>query len=253
MAGAKENLHMLWQNMGGEDPTWKIFTDGPLLFLKSPIPCTKFQLAWGLHTEEDFKKACAFFEGNDFACFVDPKHLPQFSFHSLLKVNIIEMGVREEAFVPLLGAENVDIISIEKQEDLAKWAHIADETSDMAYNDIICFIEASWAHGGTACLMAMEKETPIGVADVSVDDHGVGLISSVGVLPPYRKKGVGSAIMNQVIALIFAEGATKVVLFAWDSALPFYKKMGFQETKRWDFHFVSPNKSYRFSIIVDLF
>ncbi|UNM06713.1 MAG: GNAT family N-acetyltransferase [Holosporaceae bacterium] len=51
----------------------------------------------------------------------------------------------------------------------------------------------------------MEKENSIGVADVFVDDHGVGLISSVGVLPSYRKKGVGSALMNKAIQLIFAE------------------------------------------------
>lgn len=207
------------------------------------MPCTKLQLAWGLQTEEDFKKACTFFDGNDFACFVDPKEPPQFSFHSLLKADIIEMGVRENAFVPLADAQNIAITSIEKQADLTKWAHIADETSDMVYNDIICFIEAAWAHGGTTCLMAMEKENSIGVADVFVDDHGVGLISSVGVLPSYRKKGVGSALMNKAIQLIFAEKAKEAVLFAWDSALPFYKKMGFQETKRWDFHFISPGKS----------
>ena len=70
-----------------------------------------------------------------------------------------------------------------------------------------------------------ENETPIGTARLLPD----GRIGRVAVLKPWRKQGVGAALMRELIAAATEHGleASGLRLHAQTWTIPFYEKLGF--------------------------
>lgn len=52
-------------------------------------------------------------------------------------------------------------------------------------------------------------------------------IGRMAVLSPYRKQGIGSALLTRLIYLAKEEGAQTLTLHAQLDAIPFYEKFGF--------------------------
>ena len=55
-----------------------------------------------------------------------------------------------------------------------------------------------------------------------------GKIGRVAVLCPFRKRGVGHAIMEEVLRVAKEKGMPSVYLGAQVQAMPFYEKLGFE-------------------------
>ena len=56
---------------------------------------------------------------------------------------------------------------------------------------------------------------------------GQGQIGRMAVIPHFRKKGIGLAILEKLIALARSEGILRLLLHSQISAIPFYEKQGF--------------------------
>lgn len=73
-------------------------------------------------------------------------------------------------------------------------------------------------------LLALDDgDAPIGTARLAAD----GRIGRVAVLASWRKAGVGSALMNPLIADAKALGMKRVYLHAQTASLAFYEKLDF--------------------------
>lgn len=56
---------------------------------------------------------------------------------------------------------------------------------------------------------------------------GQGQIGRMAVLPHFRKKGIGLAILEKLIGKARSEGILRLLLHSQISAIPFYEKQGF--------------------------
>jgi predicted GNAT family N-acyltransferase len=72
-------------------------------------------------------------------------------------------------------------------------------------------------------LATTEDGTPIGTGRLKLDCH----IGRMAVLQKWRRRGVGSAILQSLLELAEKEGCTVVRLHAQTHAMPFYEIHGF--------------------------
>ena len=92
---------------------------------------------------------------------------------------------------------------------------------------------------------ALDRET-VGYIGVGIDEKynlkknvKNGVILSIGVLKPYRRKGFGTSLMLQGLKSLLARGMTKAMLDVDDlnptKAVKLYEKIGFQVVKKYQF------------------
>jgi predicted GNAT family N-acyltransferase len=76
--------------------------------------------------------------------------------------------------------------------------------------------------------LALDKhQTPIGTARLHETE---GRIGRMAVLPPWRRQGVGAALLNATFQHARLSGLTQVHLHAQATALPFYQSHAFTIT-----------------------
>lgn len=82
---------------------------------------------------------------------------------------------------------------------------------------------------GAVHLLAVEAETekPAGTARVVDKGNGVAKIGRVAVLPEFRGRRVGDAVMQAALAEARRLGASVAVLDAQVPVIPFYERLGF--------------------------
>lgn len=73
-------------------------------------------------------------------------------------------------------------------------------------------------------LAANAAGSPIGCGRLLPD----GRIGRMAVLPEWRRRGVGRALLQTLLAAARNQGMTKVELSAQVNAIPFYEKAGFR-------------------------
>jgi predicted GNAT family N-acyltransferase len=86
--------------------------------------------------------------------------------------------------------------------------------------------ELEWDNEDKDCVhvLALNDNKPAGVARIKKDGH----IGRMAVLKNYRKKGIGSALLNKLTAFAQSNNYTKLYLHAQVDAIKFYKKHGFK-------------------------
>ena len=72
-------------------------------------------------------------------------------------------------------------------------------------------------------LAVTAEGVPVGTGRIGADGH----IGRVAVLAPWRRRGIGSRIMRQLIDHGLARGVRTFHLNAQEAALAFYEKLGF--------------------------
>src|SRR4051794_24787243 len=89
----------------------------------------------------------------------------------------------------------------------------------------------------TVCI-AERDGNPVGVGNVLVSHGDAGpaaYVAGIGVLPPYRGRGVGAAVSAWLVARGFAAGATLAHLHPdTDAAARIYRRLGFEEVPGFD-------------------
>jgi|GEM_PF-156203 len=75
-------------------------------------------------------------------------------------------------------------------------------------------------------VLALSSGAPAGTARLLREEH-LARIGRMAVLPPYRRCGVGSALLRFLLDHCASLSVVRVVLHAQIRALPFYQKHGF--------------------------
>lgn len=84
------------------------------------------------------------------------------------------------------------------------------------------------AYEPRGCLLASIGETPVGLI-TSVSYGEVGWIGNVIVVPEYRHRTIGKALLQGAIDHQEGCGVPTIRLNAYESAVPFYQRFGFTE------------------------
>jgi ribosomal protein S18 acetylase RimI-like enzyme len=112
-----------------------------------------------------------------------------------------------------------------------------DETRDSLVND-------PYLPTYQECFFAMLNEKNVGFVRVGIDEKynieknvKCGRIRSLGVLKPYRRRGVGAKLTLQGLETLRAKGMTKAILDVDDfnptKAIKLYEKVGFKVAKKY--------------------
>lgn len=91
-------------------------------------------------------------------------------------------------------------------------------------NEYFDAVRASWYLVG-----AYEEDRLVGLGRVISDGALYALIVDVVVLPPYQRRGIGSAIMEQLLDRCRSSRVRDVKLFAAKGMSHFYQQFGFIE------------------------
>lgn len=100
-----------------------------------------------------------------------------------------------------------------------------------------------WGMDTVGVFIAYLDEKPVGFVEAGIDskfnenkDMKYGWILSTGVLEPNRRKGIGTALMQQAMEFLKSQGMTEVELGVDASnptnAIELYRKMGFKIVRR---------------------
>lgn len=91
-------------------------------------------------------------------------------------------------------------------------------------------LELEWDEEDAHCLhlLACLGDTPVATARMLPDGH----IGRMAVRSPWRGRGIGSALLTRLIDIAAQRGLDQVWLNAQVSAVPFYRRFGFNEVGR---------------------
>lgn len=81
-----------------------------------------------------------------------------------------------------------------------------------------------------ATVLAYEGDRLVGAARAISDGEREALIVGVAVLPEYQRRGIGTAMMRDLIDRL--EGCAIILTSAEDENTPFYRRLGFRTHKR---------------------
>ncbi|MFC1610060.1 GNAT family N-acetyltransferase [Myxococcota bacterium] len=87
-------------------------------------------------------------------------------------------------------------------------------------------IELEWDGSDRVCQHVVawdEQENPIGTGRLTPEDH----IGRMAVLESWRGRGVGHALMQELMQVAFEQGRPSLALNAQTYAVPFYERYGF--------------------------
>ena len=77
--------------------------------------------------------------------------------------------------------------------------------------------------GAIHLLATSDDARPVGTARL-LDD---GKIGRIAVLPSYRERGIGTALLRRLLQIAIRRGDKEVYLYAQCAAVPFYARHGF--------------------------
>lgn len=113
---------------------------------------------------------------------------------------------------------------------LADWANDQPKLKSIRY-DVFCVEQAvpeslEWDGIDAQCRHALAEDAEghaIGCGRLLPDGH----IGRMAVRPQWRGMGVGSALLERLVAVATERGDAKVMLNAQTQAMPFYERFGF--------------------------
>ena len=99
---------------------------------------------------------------------------------------------------------------------------------DESLNPDVADLAASYPDGRT--VVVLDAGRIVGTGTVFPDGHGTVAIKRMSVAPAYRRRGVGRAIVVELVETARAWGVGRVVLETsahWDDVVEFYQRCGF--------------------------
>ena len=81
--------------------------------------------------------------------------------------------------------------------------------------------------------LAFSKKECVGTAQFYLDDYGFAGLQTIGVLEPYRQRGIGRALTQLCLSTAQKSGAKSAGLSASEQGVKLYAHLGFNPVKYW--------------------
>lgn len=78
--------------------------------------------------------------------------------------------------------------------------------------------------GARHLIAIVDEDLPVGTARLLDDGH----VGRMAVLPAWRGRGIGTALLRRAVELAIAGGRPHAFLHAQCAAIPFYERLGFR-------------------------
>lgn len=163
----------------------------------------------------------------------DVRKLEQWGYKEFMTQTVM---VLKTPFPDVGEPDCADLYCIRTPQDVQRWSDIVSTSFGYIVDS---HVVEQLLHDTCVTLVTLRAgKAEIGSACVFCKE-GIAGVHYVGVLPQYRRNGMATRLMRQVIHLCCRLGATCVTLQASPQAVNLYKKMGFVELLKY--------KNYRFT------
>lgn len=157
-------------------------------------------------------------------------------FEMYLNYEAYEKIQKETHGITFRKATNEDASEIARQDEIYFADIIGEEDEEDAHNEIL-LPEEEEKHGNTTYLVEIDQKV-IGKVKLERINGITGGIYGLGVLPEYRGKGYGRAILLKSVEKLKEAKSSEIKLQVAtqnSKALNLYQSCGFQETSRMDY------------------
>jgi len=90
-------------------------------------------------------------------------------------------------------------------------------------------LEIDGLDGDSEHIVAYDGGTPVGTARIRCTSSAQGKLERVAVLKSYRSRGIGRGIAEECMKLLRMKGMQEVTLNAQQTAVGFYRRLGFHQ------------------------
>ncbi len=88
------------------------------------------------------------------------------------------------------------------------------------------YLQDTWEKKSIHVVVELDKKV-LGVGRLTYDDDRNGIVSQMVVVPEFRKKNVGTMILEHLVKLCVFNSSEKIYMSARESAIGFYERLGF--------------------------
>lgn len=210
-------------------PGWEVFQEQDLLLLKSPARRPLLNLAWGPVTARSLEVCEAFFAGRPWSWMLkegqEPARLLEAGFHAT--------EPSREMVLDLAGAgfdapdPSIRVQPVASVRAMRAWTEILGEAFDMPPADMEEFFGPLVKTPGHVPFLATWRGLPAATASVFLGATGAG-IYAVATRAPFRRKGLGRALVQACLREARRAELRKAVLYSSVMGQGLYEKAGFR-------------------------
>lgn len=230
-----QNILAFWRKFPPESG-FDILTGPHFYAVKAPVKIEGVHFVCGAITEDNIRKAKAFFGKTPFTWFVEERQKNETTLLEKSGLHpegmLPEMTLDLTAYARLMKPDKtiVDIKLVTTLPLLKKWTRLASEIFHQDEAELFSFMRLAFDHKikGFLPFIAYYRGSPAAISLVHVDGETLGLYY-IGVLKRYRGYRLGIHIVEESLKAV--PSAKKAVLQSMRKATKLYEKVGFTITQ----------------------
>lgn len=210
-------------------PGWEILEDDQILALKAPARIPLINIVWGEPSLKNIHKAKAFYSSKHFSWMLTQQQQD---------INLLNSGFKGPDPTPemIINLDNyhpekynpaIKVIEVKTKQELYQWAQVAAETFELNAHDLIEFFKPFIDIIGETPYLAFYNNEPAATSLVFCSEETAS-IYAMSALAKYRRKGLGTAVVQACLDLAQKKHMKYAVLYASSIGKFLYEKIGFQ-------------------------
>ena len=228
----KNNLLNLWQKLA-QDSGWKTLEKDALLCLKPPIKFPWLNMSWGIITQEELQIVQKFFKDKSFCLMIEQNARVNFD----LLQKFFDPELETEMHINLSHSQNftqpphITFKKVSTLRDFKLFVQTSSTIFSIPHDDMYKFMHPIRTH--SCAFLAFIKKECVGTAQFYLDDYGFAGLQTIGVLEPYRQRGIAKALTQLCLSIAQKSGAKSAGLSASEQGVKLYGHLQFSPVKYW--------------------
>jgi GNAT superfamily N-acetyltransferase len=141
----------------------------------------------------------------------------------------------EATNAPNLSFHHEMIRVVENDSMLDEYCQVAGAAAGYDPNELLKLFSALLPLKGSVLFCVHDQGRIVGTGHIYVDDRHLASIAAIGVLEPFRRRGLGTQLMHAATHYGKLHQAQTYSLYASEMGAYLYKHLGFQAKQDWNF------------------
>lgn len=219
-------------------PGWIMLEEDGFLAIKAPTKLAFINFVWADASLANIKKAKQFYGNKSFSWVLKPeqnaKNLIAGKFNA--PEPIPEMVLDLFHYHSKQHSDDIKIIEVNTEKDFTLWTEVAGKVFHFPAADISEFFKPLIDIAGDIPFLALYKGKPAATAMIFSANKTVG-IYAMGVLPEFRRSGIGRAILDTCLCTAKNQHMQQAVLSASSTGKLLYQSMDFVVSQNFNEYF----------------